>query len=1209
MSQGSTISMSFKIEETAGGFKKLVTDADSFRNIIKSTVVEAEKLRNSAINFAAIATGIDSANRTISDLQSTLKGMTDAHAAQIEAETQLAVNMRNTMGAREEDIQSIKDLCAEQQKLGVIGDEVQLSGAQELATYLSEKQSLEKLIPVMNDMLAQQYGLNATQENAAQIATMLGKVMDGQTGALSRYGYTFDAAQEQILKFGTESQRAAVLCDVVSSSVGGMNEEFGKTDDGKQKQLDNTIGDLKETLGGLVQGAMPFVTIAANAMLALTGVVKLTSAVKAATVALKGWNIAQKLLTAGVFMSTGSIKKATQTVNAYSTAAKGSAAATRAVTLALRGLLISTIIGAAITVLIAIICKFTDAADDAADSTNKLASAEERAKKEAEELAQLREQETATVNNARAALEINITKLKDFNGTKEQEKKLVNEMNNTYGETMKYFSSVSSWYEALVANSKAYCQQMIIEARIRAYANRIAQLEMEEADLLAPFNGEYPPETKPNKKPRSNKPNPSKPLAGLQNLSGSGNNLLNFNQPDPLAPLDIVAGANKFMVSEARKKRSEIVRLQAQMEKDVQSLSTIKLPKTGSSTRPSSGTGGGHSGQSSTVTEQEKTRQQELNDLINKALEEYVTASETRRKELRNDIAVWRTELDGIELLKKQAERPAKLNSIRDIDNEIAYQQALWARASDEERGNIEKEIEFLKDLRRQKERVAHVEIPVEEIKSYQQLNDELSYYTDLLREATTEEDRAKYQTHINSLKSLQKKWDNDLAELQKPAEIAELNTLGEIDTAISYYQQKQQSATADEIQNIQAIIDALEQKREALLRGGGLAAMQSEVDEINALTGRERKVRIGEIGFDELTAKINELNKLLSDTENPLTDKQRKEVQSLIAVYEQWRKQCVLSYDTFSEGWGTLKGISSGVEGITSALEGNVSAWEAVTKAIDGFLQIVEGIKKAIAIINLLRKVTRLSADATEANTEATAADTAAVVANAAATGDIAAATGIDTANTVANTVATGANTVATVGNATAATANAAATGADAAASVSNTAAKSGEAIAEAVESGAGLPFPANIAAIAGGVAAALAALASIGQFATGGIVGGNSPSGDRVLARVNSGEMILNKAQQSKLFKMINTGIMPFANGGIISGPTVAMIGEYPGVASNPEVVAPLNKLRRLLNPAGQPVVVGGTLRVAGRDLVCVLANETRIASKTGRRTNIKL
>ncbi|MGM9865940.1 MAG: hypothetical protein ACI30P_06660, partial [Muribaculaceae bacterium] len=83
----------------------------------------------------------------------------------------------------------------------------------------------------------------------------------------------------------------------------------------------------------------------------------------------------------------------------------------------------------------------------------------------------------------------------------------------------------------------------------------------------------------------------------------------------------------------------------------------------------------------------------------------------------------------------------------------------------------------------------------------------------------------------------------------------------------------------------------------------------------------------------------------------------------------------------------------------------------------------------------------------------------------------------------------------------------------------------------------------------------------------------------------------------------------LTPFANGGIVSGPTVGLIGEYAGASSNPEVVAPLDKLRKLINPVGQPVIIGGTLRASGRELVCVLANETRIAGKSGRRTNIKI
>ena len=124
--------------------------------------------------------------------------------AQVEAETKLAQVMRNTMGASREEMQSILDLASAQQKLGVIGDEVQLAGAQELGTYLTKADTLKKLMPVMNDMVAQQYGMNASQESAVNIATMMGKVMDGQVGALSRYGYKFDEAQEKILKFGTE---------------------------------------------------------------------------------------------------------------------------------------------------------------------------------------------------------------------------------------------------------------------------------------------------------------------------------------------------------------------------------------------------------------------------------------------------------------------------------------------------------------------------------------------------------------------------------------------------------------------------------------------------------------------------------------------------------------------------------------------------------------------------------------------------------------------------------------------------------------------------------------------------------------------------------------------------------------------------------------------------------------------------------------------
>lgn len=88
----------------------------------------------------------------------------------------------------------------------------------------------------------------------------------------------------------------------------------------------------------------------------------------------------------------------------------------------------------------------------------------------------------------------------------------------------------------------------------------------------------------------------------------------------------------------------------------------------------------------------------------------------------------------------------------------------------------------------------------------------------------------------------------------------------------------------------------------------------------------------------------------------------------------------------------------------------------------------------------------------------------------------------------------------------------------------VSLIAAKQAEATAAGTASAAALPFPANIAAMASVIATVVSLFASIPKaFAEGGIIGGNSIHGDTMLARVNSGEMILNRNQQSNLYRAI--------------------------------------------------------------------------------------
>lgn len=198
----------------------------------------------------------------------TMSGLEQASNAQQEATTKLTQVMRNMMGAADADTKSILDLASAQQALGVIGDEVQLAGAQELSTYLTKTSTLKRLLPVLNDMTAQQYGFNATQEQSVNIATMLGKVMDGQVGALSRYGYKFDEVQEKILKNGTEAERAATLYEVVESAVGGVNAALAATPEGKMQQLRNDFSDIQEEVGkayvDLRSKLVPSLSVAVN---------------------------------------------------------------------------------------------------------------------------------------------------------------------------------------------------------------------------------------------------------------------------------------------------------------------------------------------------------------------------------------------------------------------------------------------------------------------------------------------------------------------------------------------------------------------------------------------------------------------------------------------------------------------------------------------------------------------------------------------------------------------------------------------------------------------------------------------------------------------------------------------------------------------------------------------------------------------------------
>lgn len=82
----------------------------------------------------------------------------------------------------------------------------------------------------------------------------------------------------------------------------------------------------------------------------------------------------------------------------------------------------------------------------------------------------------------------------------------------------------------------------------------------------------------------------------------------------------------------------------------------------------------------------------------------------------------------------------------------------------------------------------------------------------------------------------------------------------------------------------------------------------------------------------------------------------------------------------------------------------------------------------------------------------------------------------------------------------------------------------------------------------------------------------------------------------------KLMSEGITPMAKGGLLFGPQMILAGEYSGAASNPEVIAPLDKLKNLIGGNGGRVQVQGVM--GGRDIYFTNQQYSRINKRiTGR------
>lgn len=1306
MAGKSTISITFKLDGDGKGFKSLTADADGLKQVITASVVEAQKLNKSMMDWSLSVQAIGQVSNAVSQLNNTfqqitgesnqftkamraantmagkdaagfkqLKGQVADLAKELPiARDQLANGLYQVIsnGVPEDNWLSFLEATAKAsiggladlnqavtvtatiiknyglawEDAGSIQDKIQMTAKNGVTTFEqladalpSVAGSAAQLGVSIDELMAIFATCTGVTGNTAEVSTQLSAVLKAlikpsteaakaaeamgiqfdaagiraaggldnflkeldqtinqyaqSTGELSEtiYGNLFGSARALRLLVSLTGEQADKFTEnigVMADSAGSIDQAFNEmanTGEAAAQKLKNQFAGITDAIAGIMRPAAPIMAFSANVLITVNSVATLTKTLKALNLTQVLTATRAKASGAAMLLLGLNTNKAAAVQRVFNGALRSGTYAATAFKIALRGLMIATGVGIAIAAVTAIIEAFTNKSEDATEQTDLLAEAEDAFKSKFAEV--------------KTALDAEIKKLGELIRAKQDTADAVAHLNTEYGEIFGTHKTAADWYDTLTTKSKDYATQLAFEAKAAALNAKIAEnaaqmhinaekmrrMAEEGTDKTTYYKSvgtsntgyvqsvaykDYSPEYKAL---QSSTAQLEADNAALQrelgivtaaadkykaSVSGAGDAAagaakqvaiaeMNLNQVKAKLEANEKAGAATTDPKELARLKAENQQLQARKKvlEDMQGLGK-------------SGSGGAK------FTADPKTLK-ELSDNIEIYKKKLTGADTAEQRAIQAQIIAWQRKKDEIELAQKAAAVPAEiqtlddvakaldylrekrkaasaediagidaqiaememlqatmerpvsisyLSSLKDIDAEIAYQRKKREYAHGATIAEIDAEIARLERLKAASENAGILGIPNDQLKSYDQLNAKLAYYRTLLDTATAAE-RADIQAQIDALEELKAAWDAATAAANIPEDFSQLDSIEKLDKAIAAYTALQKKSSADEVLAIQQTINALEAKRSAIQRSIDIAKAQQEVNDISGLGNREFTLKIRSIGFDELTEKIRSLRRQLADLNNPVTEKQRADIEALIATYESWRSVCAQSIDTYRNAWDGIKGIGNAVQNVTDALEGNGNAWQKVTAIIDAFFSIVDGIKAVITVIEMLNA-------ATTAHTAAKAAETTAVTAEAAA-------------ETAAGTSKIATNAAVMASNIALANTNMAV------------------AASGAASSQASIPYIGPILAIAA-VASVIAAILAIPKF----------------------------------------------ADGGLAYGPTLGMFGEYAGASNNPEVVAPLDKLRSMLEPSDG---FSGKVRfeIAGRTLVGILEKETDLRKRS--------
>ena len=1078
----------FSIKLNVDGKEQLVsatTNVKALKDSISQTKGHIDASTASAQKFQQAFAKWNNIQMAAENLNTAFASFAGAYQKVEVANTRLTTVMQERMNASDQDVAAVQRAIKAQTELGVLGGNVQKAGAQQVATFLTQKDALLTLIPAINDLVAQQKGLNATEQDAQNIGNLFGKAMQGQTTALRRVGISFTEAQEKVLKMGTEQERAAMLAQVVTQNVGHMNQALAQTAAGGMKQFANKLASIKVKIGEWVNHAQKFLSIASSitllassahgAFTAITNLAKAIGIFKAVGAASSFVRLSIVSLRAAASATSITFKALSTGAVTLRGALTGAAVGATTAKMALRGLMISTGIGAALLAISfaaeKLISKFTSSTEAAKNETaalNSNASAikdNDKARQAVHEV-----QQDATSRYAEEIGKVQALSATIHNNTLKYSERM---------SAIKKLQSIIPSYHAQIRADGTIFERNA--AAVSKYIQRLQNLAMAEAafdKLKALYAKRY------EQQERLDKATTQSNNIEQQIRNANGGRSSSQVKTELVLNKTIGNAAKPDAVKQNGSINFQYVQQQAKNQND-----------------------------------QRKHNQQNEQLLSAKNSADYIAAGARK--------AISETD-ESINAIVGSLSHDAKVN-LSTFVSQGGYDRNTTPTLATPSAHHTPHTTHTDKTPNTTTQ-------PEAEEGSIKWLDERINKYKDLAQATGDAEKAQMYLQQASYLEAAR----HDLAlriGIEKPEPTETKTYIEQLRTQLANAQTQLDNATTIKA-HVEAAAKVQQLQQQISEQTNGKLSIPATIqptyieqgsaaDRRQSYTNAEQRAnlirqdyQIGIIGKDEAEEQIKSINAQLAALHlKPL--KLELDTTEARANLQTWT-------DTSQKAWQSISGGVNSIIQLSNTLKDNGTVWEKASAVINTFFSIMQSVQGAITVINT---ITALSTALKKK----------------------------DTATEQQNT----------------------------AASISNTQAKAGEAIANATASGAKMPFPFNIAAIAASIAAVVAALAMIGNlaFEQGGIVPGTSYSGDKVVARVNSGEMILNRSQQRRLWQMANTRI-PTPN--------------TPNTTPTPANIPTPQALGSLQGASQMALDVNVRGRISGRDLQLVMNRRDNLTSR---------